>query len=152
VADGDARVIDLEFAFFGPMAYDTGNVLANLAFASIAHQERGNDAFARQITEYAQGFWNALYDEARLIWPTNEPWNEIFISDLLRDSARYAATELVRRIVGLAHVADIDSLADGPRLRAQRRAVSGARSLALGPPVRSLNDLWNRATQEEISA
>ena len=152
VADGDdARVIDPEFAFFGPMAYDTGNVVANLAFAAIRHQELGNSAFADQVTGYARAFWEALTDEVRRIWPATQPWDAIFLADLLKDTGRYAATELVRRVVGLAHVTNIDSLDDEPRLRAQRRAVAGARSIALGPPVRTLDDLWNRMTTKETS-
>jgi 5-methylthioribose kinase len=96
-------------------------------------------------------FWEALTDEVRLIWPATEPWDAIFLADLLEDTGRYAATELVRRVVGLAHVTDIDSLDDERRLRAQRRAVAGARSIALGPPVRTLDDLWNRMTTKETS-
>lgn len=151
VADGDARVIDLEFAFFGPMAYDTGNLLANLAFSAIAHQEVGQNGFATTVTGYAHQFWQALADEVRVLWPTGQPWDPIFMANLLADTGRYAATELVRRIVGLAHVADIDSLDDAARLRAQRRAVAGARSVALGPAVRTLDDLWNRMTTKETS-
>jgi hypothetical protein len=54
--------------------------------------------------------------------------------------------------VGLAHVADIDTLDDEPRLRAQIRAVAAARSIALGPPARTLEDLWNRMTTLEAPA
>ncbi|MGN6599041.1 MAG: S-methyl-5-thioribose kinase [Actinomycetes bacterium] len=150
VADGDARVIDPEFAFIGPMGYDTGNVVANLAFSAVAHQELG-DGFAPHVDEYLTDFWAALSDEVRQIWPKDHPWDEIFLSNLLADTARYAATELVRRIVGLAHVIDIDSLPDGPRLRAQQRCIAAARSLLLGPPVRSLHDLWSRATTEDAA-
>jgi 5-methylthioribose kinase len=152
VADGDARVIDAEFAFFGPMAYDTGNLVANLAFSAIRHQEMGQDAFAETVTGYAHQFWEALTDEVRVVWPADQPWDQIFTARLLADTGRYAATELVRRIVGLAHVADIDTLEDAARLSAQRRAVAGARSIALGPAVRTLDDLWNRMTSKETSA
>ncbi len=152
VADGDARVIDPEFAFFGPMAYDTGNVVANLAFAAMRHQELGNIAFADRVTDYAHEFWLALTEEVRILWPPTQPWDHIFLATLLKDTGRYAATELVRRIVGLAHVIDVDSLDDGPRLQVQHRAVAGARSLALGPPVRTLDDLWNRMTTKETPA
>ena len=152
VADGDARVIDPEFAFFGPMAYDTGNMVANLAFAAMRHQELGNTTFAGLVTGYAHQFWDTLTEEVRLIWPPAQPWEQMFLADLLKDTGRYAATELVRRIVGLAHVIDVDSLDDEPRLRVQHRAVAAARSVALGPPVRTLDDLWNRLTTKETPA
>lgn len=149
VAPGDARVIDHEFAFFGPMGYDTGNVVANLAFSAIAHQEQGHSEFAGRVTAYTEEFWSALVREAREVWPRPQPWLEIFLADLLRDTGRYAATELVRRIVGLAHVADIDSLEDGERLRAQTRCIAAARSVMLGPAPRTMTDLWKRLTTEE---
>ncbi len=148
VADGDARVIDPEFAFFGPMAYDTGNVVANLAFAAVRHQELGS-AFADFVTNCVHQFWSALTDEVKRMWPVSQPWNHIFLADLLKDTGRYGACEMVRRIVGLAHVSDIDSLGDEARLRAQCRVVEGARSILLGPPVRTLEDLWNRMTTKE---
>lgn len=33
VRDDSTKVIDPEFAFYGPMGYDVGNVMANLMFA-----------------------------------------------------------------------------------------------------------------------
>lgn len=149
VTDHDARVIDPEFACIGPMAYDTGNVVANLAFASLRHQELGNTGFVERVTSYVHDFWQALVEEIRVMWPRRQPWDQIFVASLLRDTGRYAATELVRRVVGLAHVVDIDSLDDDRRLRAQVRAVAGARSVTLGPSPQTLDDLWNRMTTKE---
>ena len=149
VAPGDARVIDHEFAFFGPMGYDTGNVLANLAFSAISHQEQGHADVASRVSTYAQEFWEALSSGVREAWPRPRTWSEVFLDHLLVDTGRYAATELVRRVVGLAHVADVDSLTGPVRLRAQTRCLAAARSVLLGPSPRTLADLWNRMTQEE---
>lgn len=149
VADHDARIIDPEFAFFGPMAYDVGNLVANLGFAHLAHAEQGHQAFAAQVSAYHAELWDALTEEVHTLWPRRQPWEEIFLSTLVADSGRYAATELVRRMVGLAHVQDVESLDDAPRLRVQQRAVAAARSLALGPLAVSVDDLWSRITTEE---
>lgn len=145
VAPQDPRVIDPEFAFFGPMGFDIGNVFANLAFARIRHDVLGNQEFARSIDDDAQTFWNAFVEGVHAQWPKNEPWREQFISGLLVDAAGYAAMEMIRRMVGLAHVADIDSIPEALRYDARTMVGRNARALALGGPVRSVVDLWDRA-------
>jgi 5-methylthioribose kinase len=148
VRDGDARVIDVEFATFGPMAYDTGNVVANLAMARVAAAARGDAGLAHALDGDAADFWAALTDEVQHLWPSSEPWRDRFLDALRRDTARYAATEMVRRLVGLAHVADIDTLPDGVRLTAQTAVARGARRLSTTSDV-PFPDLWALAACEE---
>ena len=147
VAPGDPRVMDPEFAFFGPMGFDVGNVFANLAFARIRHGVLGNPAFAARVDEYARNLWLTFAEEVRQLWPVREPWREPFLAQVLADSAGYAAMEMIRRMVGLAHVLDIDSIPDELRYQARTRVGQNARLLALGQPVHSFEDLWARATQ-----
>jgi len=68
---------------------------------------------------------------------------------LTSDAGRFAGMEMIRRIVGLAHAKDIDVLPDAARLTAQIRALSGGRALLLGSPIRTFEELWQRATGEE---
>lgn len=145
VAPDDPRVMDPEFAFFGPMAFDLGNVLANFAFARVRHELLGNDAFAHQVDTYASEFWASFTDEVARLWPATEPWRDPFVRSLLVDSAGFAAMEMIRRMVGLAHVRDIDELPLDLRHTARNRIHQGARALALGLPVASIDDLWARA-------
>jgi len=152
VVDDDARVIDAEFAFYGPIGFDVGNVFANLAFARIAHEARGNADFVTIVDDYARLFWSAAEDELSRSWPATEPWRDQFIEGLLVDAAGYAAMEMIRRIVGLAHVTDIDGLPDDLRLQAQAETLRNARLLALGRPVRGFSDLWSRAAHGEAPA
>ena len=147
VRDGDLRVIDVEFATWGPMGYDTGNVVANLALARIARRFGGaGDPVA--LDRDAAAFWSAVTDEIGRLWPRREPWLETFRTGLLVDTARYASTEMIRRIVGLAHVADVDQLTGGARLRAQTAAVRGARALQAAPAVTTFDDVWARCAGE----
>ena len=149
---GRARIIDLEFAFFGPIGFDLGMLLANLAFARLAHVERGSHAYGRLIDGYAEEFWTSFADESRRLWNAGEPWYDQFLATVIADAGRYAGLEMIRRIVGLAHVSDIDSLPPARRLRAQERAVSGGRSLMLGPRCTTFEALWRRATEEDTYA
>jgi 5-methylthioribose kinase len=149
VAPNDPRVMDPEFAFSGPMAFDVGNVLANFAFARIRHHTLGNAVFARQVDLYAQEFWSAFTDEVATLWPSTEPWMAPFLQSLLVDAAGFGAMEMIRRMVGLAHVRDIDELPLDLRYKARKTVLEGARALALGLPVASLDDLWGRAIGKE---
>jgi 5-methylthioribose kinase len=142
----DSRVIDLEFAFFGPIGFDLGLMVGNLALSAIAHAAAGHLEYSRLVATYATEFWQSFTDECRRIWKPSEPWYHRFLAGVLADSAQFAGLEMIRRIVGLAHVRDIDSLPQPYRLHAQRAAVEGGRALALGPPCASFDELWNRAT------
>lgn len=150
VRPGDPRVIDAEFATFGPMAYDTGNVVGNLALARTAAAARGDLELARALDGDAADYWAALVDGLDRLWPRTEPWFDRFTAALLHDTARYASTEMVRRLVGLAHVRDIDALPDGARLRAQTAVVAGARRLSSAGPLPEFAELWALAAQEEM--
>ncbi len=148
---GDTRVIDLEFAFFGPFGFDPGVLLANLALSRLAHEESGNLAFCRVVDGYAAGYWAALVDETKRLWNPAEPWYARFLSQFTGDAARFAGLEMIRRIVGLAHAKDIDSLALPARAIAQSRGISGGRALLLGGTVHTFEDLWHRAVGEDAN-
>ena len=64
-----------------------------------------------------------------------------YLARLFDDSLGFAASEMIRRILGLAHVADMDQIADSKaRARSETRALSAARELLL-----------NRAQYRDIS-
>lgn len=149
VAPGDARAFDHEFAFMGPMGFDVGNVLANLALARTAHEAAGDAAFTATIDAIAGQVWAAFAEGVARLWPPSEPWRDAFVAGVLADTGAFAGVEMIRRIVGLAHAADVDELPDGPRLAAQCAALACGRHLLLGGPATTFTDLWTRATREE---
>ncbi len=120
----DIRVIDPEFAFFGPMGFDIGLFIANLFLnAAAQHGHAKNDHAGQDYRHY-------LYTQARDAWTTfekgfreklespnsmswvNKDFQEDFILSVLKDTAGYAGCEMIRRTVGFAHVADLDSIAN----------------------------------------
>jgi 5-methylthioribose kinase len=149
VRGSEAHVIDLEFAYYGPFGFDPGMLLANLALAYVAHEALDDLDFCRRITGHAHDYWDALADACRQHWPADEFSCRHFLAALLADSARFAGVEMIRRIVGLAHVRDIDSLPQPLRHRAQHHAVSCGRALITGPACTSIAELWLRATKED---
>ena len=148
VREQRARVIDLEFAYYGPVGFDPGMLLANLALAYIAHEASGDLEFCAMVVKYAREYWSALAAGCRQQWSTDEFSCHQFLSTLIADAGRFAGVEMIRRIVGLAHVQDIDSLPQPARLRAQQHAVSCGRTLITGPVCHGIDEFWLRATKE----
>jgi 5-methylthioribose kinase len=135
----DIRVIDPEFAFFGPIGFDLGAFIANLFLSSASHLAHSKTVEARAA------YRSYLYDQARACWQafttefmtqfaaTNSPsWTSqdfqaMFLRDVLRDLTGFAGAKMIRRIVGFAHVADLEGIAN-----LERRAHCEAKALELG--------------------
>lgn len=53
-----------------------------------------------------------------------------YMSELFQDSLGYAAAKMIRRIVGIAHVEDLESISDaGKKVTCERRALNFAKHL-----------------------
>lgn len=151
VTDGQTRVIDPEFAFYGPMGFDVGAVLANLLmayFASAGHErvpgERG--AFEGWVLEAVEQVWSGFAGKFVDLWlagaagdayPASlfagekgaarlEAERQAYMQRLFADTVGFAAAKIIRRIFGLAHNIDFELIED-PR----QRAVSEARAVRL---------------------
>jgi 5-methylthioribose kinase len=154
VTDTDTRAIDPEFAFFGPMGFDVGALLANLIIAAIAHRvhrpgELG-DAYRTWILDQAEVVWTEFARKFRVLWDTEATGDaftaELFtdeagqtalaaakdryMANLFADSLGFAGCKMIRRVLGLAHVEDLESIAD-PELRAatERKVLAIGRHL-----------------------
>ena len=138
-------VFDPEFAFFGPMGYDIGNVVANLFFAWANGNATISDSAQKmefcgwcmctmmEIIDMFQEKFRALYQEA-VSEPlaASEDFRESWLKDILADTAGYAGTECIRRIVGMAHNKDITSIQDSQkRCRAEKIILTFAKDLIL---------------------
>ena len=142
IKQDSTKVIDPEFAFYGPIGYDTGNIVANLVFAwahgdatiaDPAEKARFCSWVEKTIVEVVDMF-NSKFMKA---WKENvteisakEPgFAEWYLDGIMRDTAAVAGLELSRRTLGLAHVKDITSISEEkPRLRAERICLTVAKS------------------------
>lgn len=123
------KVFDSEFGTYAPMGYDVGNVIANLIFAYVNGLSTDDEPFCewvlRTIEKTVDLFiekFNNTYDQA-----ATEPmcrvrgFREWYLDGILRDAAGFTGTELHRRTVGMANVADVLSIQDEKkRLLAER--------------------------------
>jgi 5-methylthioribose kinase len=135
------KIIDPEFAFYGPMGYDTGNIVANLIFAWANGDATLDDKTERArylgwveqtLVEVVDMFcvkFNKVWDENVNEISAKEPgFRAWYLNGILRDTAAVSGLELCRRIIGLAHVKDITSINNEmARLRAERICLTAAK-------------------------
>jgi 5-methylthioribose kinase len=120
----DTKVIDPEFAFFGPMGHDIGSYLGNLAMGYAAQEYHAQDSSVRKtyrewIAQTMGKTWKAFEEEFFKLWEEkgNQDWpskrfRETYVRQLLQDTAGFGATEMMRRIIGMAHVHDFWTITD----------------------------------------
>jgi 5-methylthioribose kinase len=135
------KVIDPEFAFYGPIGYDTGNIIANFIFAWANADATISDPAERQdyckwledtivtlIDQFNEKFLKAWQENVTEIFAKEKGFDRWYLGTVLRDTAAVTGLELCRRIVGLAHVKDITSIVDEKaRLRAERICLTAAK-------------------------
>ena len=123
VKQDSTRVFDPEFAFYGPMGYDIGNVVANLIFAYDNGVAAGETAFCdwtlSAITDTLNLFrqkFLTVFDACATDRMAKTPgFKEWYLASVMSDTAAYAGTELIRRTVGMAQVKDVTTTADADK-------------------------------------
>ncbi|HJP30125.1 MAG TPA: S-methyl-5-thioribose kinase [Candidatus Latescibacteria bacterium] len=117
-----ARVIDAEFAFYGPIAFDVGALVANYLLAWYAHA--GHDRMA--LMQCIEDCWRAYREKFKR--PSRLP-------AIWREALQFAGVKMLRRILGAAHVEDIESIEDDARRCAvETQAIACGRVLIADPP------------------
>ncbi|AEG51532.1 5-methylthioribose kinase [Sphingobium chlorophenolicum L-1] len=146
----DSRAIDPEFAFYGPIGFDVGMLLANLWMAHFAQSGQRPGVEDGWLLAQAEALWAGFAERFAGHWRNHAPDGEggalhaLSRSDgVLRDAAidawraatwsdslGFAGVEIIRRILGLAHVADFETIADEAlRADCEKRALLFAREL-----------------------
>lgn len=121
----ETKVIDPEFAFYGPIGFDVGLFLANLVFQSIARTEESRDV----ITDHIRNTWQVFSSRFSELWEQenggpfkNTPgYKEAVLAKIFRDTVGFAGAELIRRTIGLAHVSDLDGIENDEERVARKR-------------------------------
>src|SRR4051812_12172346 len=124
------RVFDPEFSFVGPIGFDLGLYWAN----ALVSEERARALGG--LTDHADQLrlsWEAFETEFRRLWPTrvdtffDDAYLDRFLRKVWTESLGYAGTEIIRRIIGFAHLTDLTTLEDP--VGASRRALLIGREL-----------------------
>jgi 5-methylthioribose kinase len=175
VTPDDTRIIDPEFAFYGPMAFDVGMLIANFwmsYFSQSGHEENGSrDDMRRYLLTTAAEIWSVFRDEFSRLWReerrgilyqaslfedqgdtlASEQALQGMIAEIWTDMLGFAGIEIHRRILGLAHNADFETIADEAlRARSEAKALKFGRHIAVNRArIHSMADLMELAKRME---
>ena len=155
VTQSDVKVIDPEFAGFGPIGFDLGFLIGNLLAAYFSQDGHGGadaprTASQRWLLEAVEGVWNSFAHRFLELW-RNTPAGEAFPPVLFEgpggaesldqartsylrqvqiDTLRFAGACMIRRILGARPLIDFEAIPDRARRAAcERRALVLAREL-----------------------
>lgn len=162
VREDSTKVIDPEFAFYGPMGYDVGNVIANLIFAWANAEftmENGEEKATYQawlestivevINLFSEKFLRAWKENVTEVMAKEPGFDRWYLDSVLADTAAVTGLELTRRIVGLAKVKDITSISDETsRVMAERICLESAKRFILTRDSFRIGDDFLRTLRE----
>ncbi|ULS47846.1 S-methyl-5-thioribose kinase [Pectobacterium carotovorum] len=147
VAEGRLKAIDAEFGFYGPIGFDAGTAIGNLLLnycglpgllaprEAAAGRERRLEDIRTLWQTFSARFLALSESESRDPALAESGYAALFLQQVWLDAVGYCGTELIRRTIGLAHVADLDSIQETEaRLACQRHAISLGRTLVLAAP------------------
>lgn len=157
VTADDTRMIDPEFAFYGPMGFDTGALIGNWLLAYFAMH--GHESVSGQRRDYGEwilsqidAVWTEFEVRFRDLWAKHGN-GDAYVADLFADDAGraalgqakdgflrqlfldtlgFAACKMTRRVLGLAHVSELETIEDPDRRAGcERRVLVLARRMAV---------------------
>ncbi len=148
----DTRVIDPEFAFFGPMAYDVGAVLQNIILNYLSHYAHTPDRAEREayqvyLLDLVRDIWQKFARKFDETWANNNrgelvpekywdfaggqaafaEYRRCYIQRLLIETAGHGGVKFLRRMMGIVNVWDLTSIADP-----EKRAVAERLAVQIG--------------------
>ena len=134
VSENDTKVIDPEFAFYGPMGFDVGALLANLLmnfFSQNGHETNPGERkeFKKWILNLINMIWIKFENKFCNLWdeypegdgyPTQlfnnkqiiQSEQKNYLQNIYNDSIGFAGAKIIRRIFGFAHNIDFDWIKD----------------------------------------
>lgn len=171
----DTKVIDPEFAFFGPLGYDVGAVMQNLVLNYLSHFIHTPDPVERAeyqayVLDMMRGVWKEFARKFEDLWVHNnkgelmpakywdfpggdEAFAEFrrrYMRDIFRDVVGHAGCKMLRRMMGIVNVWDISVIKDlEKRAMAERPAIRiGVRWLLERDAIHSEEDMAGIVLEE----
>jgi 5-methylthioribose kinase len=171
----DTKVIDAEFAFFGPMGFDIGAVIGNLLIAFFAQDGHesvpgARDDYRSWLLRTIEEVWHNFADRFLALWRSHQAGDAYHISlfadqisqaaleterqrylhQLFSDTVGFAGVKMIRRILGLAHAEDLEAIKN-PETRSQceRNVLRLGRELVVNArQVRNVREICERAVTQ----
>jgi len=160
VNQSDTYVFDSEFAFMGPMGFDTGALIANLVMSWVSHHTQDSNVdYLTWIEETIVSVWQLFAEKFIALWnETDESalmlkgyasaevlqaYQKEFMHNLLQESIGFAGCKIMRRQLGIAGVEDIRGISNVVlREKANRLALGiGGRFIKEYKSVQTIEDI-----------
>ncbi len=171
----ETKVIDPEFAFLGPMAYDIAAVIQNLVLNYASHfvhskNKEEREAYQKYLLETIRDIWNGFAKKFDTLWQEhndgdlspNSYWDfedgekafarfrQDYIQAVLRDVSGIGGTKMLRRMLGIVSVWDISSIEDdAARAQVERFIINLGRRWVLEKDEITSIDQLIAITEEE---
>jgi 5-methylthioribose kinase len=130
----ESFVIDPEFAFVGPFAFDIGALIANMINSYISHFYRSDDSEYRDwILETIREIYSKFESKFLELWAEHphsallkegfidkdelDEFKSEFMKNIFSQSVGFAGCKVARRVFGIAGVEDIRGIEDKQRRR-----------------------------------
>lgn len=120
INENGIKIIDPEFAFYGPMGYDIGNVIGNLFFAWARTQfiEPQQTEFLAWCSHTIAATIDRTMEKLSQVYEQcvecplyrTKTFKQQYLKEILSDSLGYAGTEIIRRVVGDSKVMEVTSI------------------------------------------
>ncbi|MEI7988035.1 MAG: S-methyl-5-thioribose kinase [Chloroflexota bacterium] len=175
VNDTETKVIDPEFAFYGPMGYDIGALIANLIINYLSHYAHTPDVKERTdyqayIIETVIAIWNEFEHKFEKLWAENNrgelvpmkywdfpggseafaEYRRRYIKNIFFDTVGHGGCKILRRMMGIVSVWDITSIESfEKRALPERLAMRiGTRWLLERENIKNINDMIGVVLEE----
>ena len=168
LSEDETFVFDTEFAVFGPMGFDIGMLIGNLLLGYFALPAHGVAPGRCEILLRAvEEIWTGFVQKFTVLWQERrsggafsatrfadapgaeaaETFLRDYLAQVLDDAAGFAAVEIVRRVIGRAHVPEFDMIEDTARRAPLEAAALDMACALLGraDPVIDICDVTDQA-------
>lgn len=142
VTEDSTKVLDPEFAFYGPIGYDLGNVIGNLFFAWVNAYivDKKENEFLNWVEKaiedivvlFKEKFIKLYKEIVTDIMAKEIDFMEWYLKEILCDTAGFAGLEIIRRVVGDAKVEDVTNIKNiDDRIKVERMLIKIGKSFIL---------------------
>lgn len=147
------KVIDPEFAFYGPIGYDIGNVLAHLYFPLVQNmlEQQSSEAFVQwnqsaiqEVFDKTREKFETVYDQqVQCSLYQQEAFKQSMLDSIFADALGYAGTEIIRRVVGDSKVKELRQLRD-------EAAQINMERLLIKTGIQLITDRWKITSGQQL--
>ncbi|QGP53304.1 Methylthioribose kinase [Piscirickettsia salmonis] len=118
VKKNSMKVFDSEFAYYGPMGFDIGLIIGNMVLSLCSHFTQNNLNLVNYCLNAIEIIWKTFESKFTALAKEhtqdlafkNDGYINHTIKNIFADTIGYAGCEIIRRIIGLAHVEDLDGI------------------------------------------